>query len=200
MQKLQRTHFQRSNSDYAMLKKRKHIKNEKKNAKSSSVSNTRRRATSVRDINASWVSFWQPSQIGLELNFHGNHFVPPRLLKSGWVSCMLTETASCPCMLWTVNLQHSLWLHYNRARGFSLPGEQLDFDFNNKTCMTRSESLSKDSNTTPTIWILVIVSNTNRSSSPLILSLLLMGIWSDFDLICVQWNNTFSIWTMSIFL
>lgn len=104
-------------------KKRKHIKDEKKNPKWSSVSNTRRRVTSVRDINASWVSFWQPSQIGLELNFHGNHFVPPRLLKSSWVSRILAETASCPCMLRTVNLQHSLWLHYNRARGFGLPGE-----------------------------------------------------------------------------
>ncbi len=191
MQQLQRKHFQQSNRDYAMLGNKKHI-NKKKNPKWSSVLNTRRRVTSVQDINASWVSFWQPSHIGLELNFHGNHFVPPRLLKSGWVSCMLAETASCPCMLWTVNLQHSLWLHYNRAHGFSLPGEQLDF--NNKTWITEQGF------NTPTIWILLFVSNTNHSLSPLILSLLLMGIWSDLPhLICVQRNNTFSIWTIYIF-
>ncbi len=83
MQQLQRKHFQQSNRDYAMLGNKKHIKNKKKNPKWSSVLNTRRRITSVQDINASWVSFWQPSHIGLELNFHGNHFVPPRLLKSG---------------------------------------------------------------------------------------------------------------------
>lgn len=116
------------------------------------------------------------------------------------VSCMLARAASCPCMLWTVNLQHSLWLHYNRARGFSLPGEQLDFDFN-KTCMTRSESLCNDSNTTPTIWILVIVSNTNRSLSPLILycccgSDQLSLIWLIAWIVYSGSNNTFSIRTM----
>lgn len=85
------------------------------------------------------------SQIGLELNFHGNHFVPPRLLKSGWVPCMLAEIASCPCMLqssalFLLSLQKSTLPHPPRraARfGFQQHESSIWID---------------DSNTAPTVW------------------------------------------------